>query len=156
MHVSSSSFLAGRKVLAAVFAFAVFTSASPAMADPYLQRIFFKIDAGDTSDCVLFPVPADNLVTLEFLSILIEATATGQQLSGVILYSSLGSSPLTTESFTILPMNALGPSTFQGAQTIKAFADDESFLRLCVSRAPTNTTGDLYVYGSLAGTVAAM
>lgn len=128
------------------------TAAVPAHAgQPYQARIKVTIPAGQPGECVPFTVPTGNRLTIEFLSLLIHATASGEQMNGAALYASIDGQP---ETASILPITSLGTNSFQGAQTLKAYADPGSNLRFCLTR--STTTGILDVYGSLAGTLDAL
>lgn len=147
-----------------IFALFLLAATSPVLAnEPFQARVEFTIPAGSTVDCEAITIPADHRLTVEFASVLISASTTGQQLTGVVLYTRLASVSSSAESFNVIPVTPIDPPpnqgllgypfAFQAAIPLKAYADDDTNTRLCVFRA--GTSGSLSIYGTVNGTIAA-
>ncbi|NJL26996.1 MAG: hypothetical protein HC897_03485 [Thermoanaerobaculia bacterium] len=132
---------------------AAFLTASAAHADkPFQELVSFTVAWGQASNCQAFSIPTGQELTVEFTSVVVEASTTGQEVT-VVLFTSIDSDP---ESFNVIPVTKNGAGdTFHGAHVLKAYADSDltNSPRLCVSR--VNTSAILTIYGSLVGTLEA-
>ncbi len=154
-RIANLSSLATRKFAGLVtLALVALVLAAPASAQvPFQERIQFTIPAGQFTGCVAFSVPANNRLTVQFVSVLIEATLSGQSISGVNLFTTINGQP---EPFFVIPVTVGGPAHYWAAQVLTAYADAGTSPRVCVSRSPLYTSGALNIYGSLSGTLNAM
>lgn len=124
--------------------------AAPAhAATPFQTPVEFTIGSGQSSQCLALSVPSGTQLTITFASVLTQASTTGQQVTGVFVYTKL--SGQSTDAYNVVPVTALTAISYQGAQTMTAFADYgiSNNPRLCVTR--STTSGTMEVYGAVNG-----
>ena len=121
----------------------------PAQAAPFQAPISFTIGSGLSSQCQTLTVADNTQLTVSFASVLTEASTTGQQVTGVFLFTRLAGQP--TDSYNAVPVAALSAVNYSGSQVMTAYADSgiANNPRLCVSR--STTTGTMAVYGTVNG-----